>query len=160
MNKFSITLCTLLAIPFALSSCDTNKDKEDVKPATKTEMLTDKNWMLSALTTTPARTLGGKQVTDLFPYVDECTLDDVLNFAKPNVYRFDEGTTRCSAQDQQSLTGTWAFREEESVLATQFPGYQENTYNVLELNNNTLKMKTQTTINGVKYTETYTYTKH
>lgn len=159
MNKFSIALCAALTTTLALSSCETNKDKDDVKPATKTEMLADKNWMLSALTTNPARTIQGKQVTNLFPHVDECTLDDVLHFAKPNVYRFEEGETKCDDNDAQSLTGTWAFREDETILATKFPGYQESTYNLLDLDTNTLKLKTTKTIGGVKYTETYTYTK-
>ncbi|OUJ74858.1 hypothetical protein [Hymenobacter crusticola] len=159
MNKFSIALCSLLTTTLLLSSCETNKDKEDVKPATKTELLIDKDWMLSALTTSPARTIQGKQITNLFPYVDECTLDDVLHFAKPNVYQFGEGTTKCNANDEQTLTGTWALRSDETVLATQFPGYKENTYNVLDLDNNLLKLKTNRVINGVTYTETYTYTK-
>ncbi|GGF07896.1 lipocalin family protein [Hymenobacter cavernae] len=159
MNKFSFTLCAILATTLSLSSCDTNKDKEEAKPATKTEMLTDKTWMLSALTTNPARTMNGKQVTDLFPYVEDCTLDDVLSFSKPNVYHFEEGATKCSTNDPQSLTGSWAFQEDETVLATTFPGYTGNTYNIVSLDNSTLKLKAITTINGTKYTQTFTYTK-
>ena len=159
MNKFFFTLCALLATTLSLSSCETNKDKEEAKPATKTEMLTDKEWVLSGLTTNPARTMNGKQVTDLFPYVKDCTLDDVLSFAKPNVYHFEEGAIKCSTADPQSLTGTWAFQEDETILATTFPGYSGNTYNIVSLDNNTLKLKAITMVNGSKYTQTFTYTK-
>jgi len=159
MNKFSVALCAILTATLTLSSCETDKDKEDIKPVTKTELLTGKDWMLSALTTSPARTIQGKQVTNLFPYVDDCTLDDVLRFTKPNVYEFEEGASKCNTTDQQSLTGTWAFRNDESVLATQFPSYKENTYNLIDLDENTLKLKTNRVISGVTYTETYTYTK-
>jgi len=159
MNKLAFTFCTLLAATLSLSSCETNKDKEDVKPATKTEMLTDKSWQLTGLTTNPARTIQGKQVTDLFPYVDPCTVDDVLSFAKPNVYRFDEGATKCDNTDPQSLTGTWSFQEDETVLATSFPGYSQNTYNIVTLDNNTLQLRAVTTVSGSKYTQTFTYSK-
>ncbi|WP_400192554.1 hypothetical protein [Hymenobacter sp. B81] len=155
MKTLRLPLVWALAAAAALSACKKDKDPEP----SKTDLLTDSDWILSAHTVSPAMEMNGQLTTDLFPHVRPCDRDDVLQFDRPNAYFLDEGASKCGSGPQSS-PGTWAFTDNETVLRTQLNGKDANTYNLLELKNGTLRLRgEQVGDDGVTYTHTFTLVK-
>src|SRR3712207_1792123 len=101
----------LLALAAGLTFTSCSKD-DDKAPQTKTEMLTGKNWKVTAQTTavnngTPSDTYAGERA---------CTKDDFITFATDGKVTLDEGPSKCAVNEPQTQTGTWAFTENESKL--------------------------------------------
>ncbi len=127
-------------------------------PPTKTELIANKNWLLTAVTADPGIDLGGGMVvTDLYALSSACDQDNLYRFEAPNVYKQDEGATRCSVSSPQTTTGTWMFNATETAFTTTLPSFPPMTYELLELTETTLKCSAVEQLFGT--TITYTYTK-
>ncbi|RTQ53660.1 hypothetical protein EJV47_02685 [Hymenobacter gummosus] len=143
-------LFSLAALPLFVAC-----KKDD--PKTKTELLTDKNWQLKAATSDPGLPVNGTTVTDYYGQLPACAKDDIERFEKPNVYKFDEGSNRC-ANSPQTTVGSWVFSSDESkITITDASGSQ--TADILELSENTMKLKFQIPGGNVTYNITATYSK-
>ncbi|KAA9331421.1 hypothetical protein F0P96_14350 [Hymenobacter busanensis] len=161
MKTLHLPLFIALAAAATLTSCD--KDKEAAKPKTRTELLTGKDWIMTAETVSPAiRTDDGSLITDLFAVKPSYDRDDLMRFSKPDIYQLDEGATKKAPNFPQVNPGTWSFSEGEKVLNTKLQGQTVgNSFNILELTDNTLKVSGQETDDdGKVYTVTFTFAKH
>jgi len=139
------------------------KDKKDPEPVpanptpapqTNTQRLTGKNFKMTALTVDPP-ILG---ITDLYSQLEDCQKDNLIRFDEPNVFKEDEGTTKCNTNDPQTETGTWVWNTDETIITTNM-GTETLSYTVVTNDGNTLKVKYTEEISGTKYTVTATYTK-
>ncbi len=155
-------LGSVLALSLTFTAC--KKDKEDPKPApTKTELLTNKNWRLTATTVDPAYPANGTLYTNLFTLFMDCYKDNLTRFESPNLFKYDEGATKCSASATQTLTGTWTFNLDQTKVTTTYTanGATSNTtYDILELTDGTLKVSYLDNLNTASnFTVTETYSK-
>jgi len=164
---FKITLATLV-VGLIMVSCTKKSNSPTPTPTptpteTKTQLLTGKNWKITAWTFNPGIDDGtGTLITDLYAYAmdngEQCFLDNILNFNTNGNYTEYEGATLCDPQDPQLYgTGTWSFQNSETTLIRDG---QEST--IVTLNSTTLKLKGFEDFDGdgVKETEiNVTYTK-
>ena len=133
-------------------------------PETKTQLLTGKNWKVTALTVNPGIDVTGNGVliTDLYAFEMAngyaCSLDNILNFNINGNYTDYEGATLCDPADPQLYdSGTWSFQNSETTL---IQDGQEST--IVTLNSTTLKLKDYFDTDGDGTNETefnITYTK-
>lgn len=146
-------LVALFAFPLVVAC-----KKEEEKPKSRTELLTEKNWQVRAATSDPALPLGGTLVTDVYAQLPACAKDDIERFDKPNIYKDDQGSNRCDPSAPQTATGTWVISPDDSrITITESAG--SYSYEILELNDNTLKVRYPTVLNGITYNITATYNK-
>lgn len=154
MKRFTRTVFILLAVSSAaFTSC--KKDDEDPKPKTKAEMLTAKNWRISAASFTV-----GATTQDAFASLPACSKDDFTKFNADKTLLSDEGTTRCNSSDPQTVSGAWDLTSNDSKLLLQETPNSSSAelYDILELSDSTLKIKQTETINGTTYIVNITFT--
>ena len=132
--------------------------KKDDDPPTKTELLTNKNWKVTALTSDPAVSINGVLVTNVFNQFNGCQKDDLFRFSTNGIYTFDEGGTKCNTNDPQTITGTWAFNANQTIVSVT-QGGNTTSYNLESLNETTMKANTVFFDGANNYTWSYTYTK-
>lgn len=151
------TYCVAALLGLSVMGC--SKKKEETPAPTKTELLTNKNWIATAQTVSPGISIGGATVTDLYAQSAACDKDDFIRFETPNVFKQDEGPTKCSTTAPQTKIGTWAYNADQTVITVTPQGGTASSANVLELTDTSLKV-TQTQTGGtVTYTFTTTYRK-
>ncbi|MCB2378692.1 DUF5004 domain-containing protein [Hymenobacter sp. BT635] len=160
-TQFRLPLLALFALTALVSSCKKDSESEPApKAQTKTELLSGKNWVLTAQTVDPGLVDDdGKVVTDLFPYIDDCNKDDLMRFETAGSCTLNEGASRCVPTDPQQYSGTWSFDSNETVLKTTMQGLGSSSYNIIELSDKTLKVSGVRSLEGDTYRFTYTYAK-
>ena len=159
-----ISLATLVICLLLVSCSKKSKDSTPTPtPETKTQLLTGKNWKVTALTVNPGLDFGtGALITDYYAYAiangEACSLDNILNFNINGNYTVYEGATLCDPADPQLYdSGTWSFQNSETTL---IQDGQEST--IVTLNSTTLKLKDYIDSDGDGTFETevnITYTK-
>jgi hypothetical protein len=140
-----------LVISLGLGSCQKEK--------TKTELLTEKSWLTTAIKVNPGIPIPGDTITitDLLAQYEPCVKDNLFKFALDTKYSEEEGAARCNASDTQIVKkGTWSFNTRETILTV--ISSDTTTYNLLELNATTLKVSKVETLQGTKYTLSYVLT--
>ncbi len=123
------TVLMLGAVVF-ISSCD--KDDEP-KPKTKTELISAHVWKMTRL---KLGTLEGDPET--------CLADDSYEYKIDFEYRFSEGATKCDPDFPTTITGTWEFKSNETILAvsqTESGVTITLNYTILELTEDKLRLK-------------------
>ncbi|WP_149867270.1 lipocalin family protein [Solirubrum puertoriconensis] len=113
--------------------------KEDEKPMSKTELLTAKNWRLTA----DKRTSNGQTTTvDVYPSLPDCAKDDYYKYSTNNKAELNAGAFKCSSSQAQSYVINWNFSSDETKLVTSDPsaGWSVNS-EILELTASTLRLK-------------------
>ena len=144
-------LMLMAASAFIFTSC--NNDEDEPKP-TRTELLTNKNWKISA----QSETSNGSAPTDTYANISSCNKDDLFIFGTDGKFTWDEGATKCDPSDPQTVeTGTWAFTNEESKIVLTFVG-DTDEFEVQELTATQLVIKETSTFQGVTTITTTTYT--
>lgn len=163
MKTLRFPLALALAATSLLTACG-DKDKKDQEvpaPKTAADQLVGKDWKLTARTVSPAiRLADGRVVTDVYAEMASYDKDDLWRFEKPSAFTHDEGPTKRSTSDPQTYTGTWSLENNDKLLKTTATGLGNSSYNVMEINDNTLKVsgeKTET--DGNRYTYTFVFTK-
>ena len=157
-NRFLLLMPLALGLTFA--GC--KKDSPAATPApTKTELLTNRNWVITAATISPGlpNPNGGSPITDLYVQFSTCDKDDFIRFEAASVFKEDEGATKCNSSSTQTRVGTWAFGSNDTVITIGGTVDNSGSYNVADLSDNTLKLTQLYPYNGVNYTVTATYTK-
>jgi hypothetical protein len=104
----NIFILLALAVGFTFTSCS----KDDDAAPTKTEMLTGKNWKVTAETVS----VNNGTPSDVYTMASACEKDNSINFASDGKFTFDEGASKCAANEPQTQTGTWSFENGETVL--------------------------------------------
>lgn len=150
-------LLCIVASLLVVSAC-----KKDSEP-TKKELLTGKNWKLTAYTVDPSfpivDDLGNIIYTnDFYAQMSDCDTDDLTKYNTDGTAIYDEGPSKCDPAYIQTTPGTWVFSADESVITINFND-SPASYTILELTSSTLKMKIIESFGGTNYTEIQTYTK-
>lgn len=110
---------------FAFYAC-----KKDT--VTKTDLLTQHSWKQTGFT------LNG---VSLYDSLDACEKDNIYTFSTSFTYKKDEGATKCDPADPQTAeSGNWAFTNSESKLSTVPTGGTPTVSDILQLDENTLKL--------------------
>jgi hypothetical protein len=151
MRKTSLLLIAALTI-IALSC-----SKDDA--ATKKEMLTGKNWILTAETINPGLDFGGGIIiTDIYSQYDQCYKDNIANFTTSGNYTFEEGPTKCDSNDPQVFdAGTWTFNSDETILVVTSTTDGVMNLTIQELTASKLVVTFEQTYDAIKYKMTSTY---
>lgn len=154
MRKFTSVLMIALLVVVAISC---KKDKSE----SRTDKLTGKWWINTALTIDPAINIGGTLITDLWSQIPGCSKDDIQKFESNGIYTFDEGATKCSTNDPQTTTGTWSFNSDETVVSvttTGANGTETLSYTIVSIESNKVVSKFQEVADYGSGPLTYTYT--
>jgi hypothetical protein len=123
--------------------------KEDAKPQTKTEILTQKPWVIQKF----EERIGTAAWVDDFPNFDACSKDDLYIFRANNTYEFNEGPTKCNASDPQIFeTGNWIFKNNETVLSL-----DGEDFNIDQLAENSMVISLSESFGGVTYNVRITF---
>lgn len=135
----------ILSISFLITIVEFTACKKEEQPKTASEFLTEGNWIISAITIDPGMDMGtGSPVTDMYPYLEECSLDDIMDFQSNGTIQMDAGAIKCDPNDpQRENLGSWTLSNNNSTLTISDPllGPIEGT--VLILNATTFKMRNQ-----------------
>ena len=143
------TILLICCAALVLFSC-----KKDEKSKTKTELLTNGSWHVTAYTVDPAIDWDGDGTdeSNVFPVIDQCIKDDRTTFFADGNGELDEGPTKCDPSDPQSNPITWAFDQTESQLTVQ--GIQ---YQIESLTESQLVVKEIEVVSAVTVTHTVTF---
>ena len=149
----------LLSISFLLVRCSNNKDT----PKTPADLLLG-SWGITGDIYSPAYDyLGnGQLVTDAFPLYEACEKDNIYTFNASNAGVLNEGPTKCDPTDPQSTPFTYLLKTNNTVLNISISisgGTFGQDFDILQLDNSTLKLKYTLIESGVTYTNTQTYTR-
>ncbi len=108
------------AMALTWTSCD--KDKDEVKPVTKTDLLTAHPWRMTGFRIDPPIVIEGPdttvQISDFFE-MDECWHDNTMTFfasGDSKTYTENEGANNCNEGDPAITTGTWSFNSTETSI--------------------------------------------
>lgn len=163
MNKRNAhqPLIILLVLGLVILTGSCKKDKED-DPKTKTELLTTGSWKFTAFTVDPPYPIFDDQGNiigtsdDVLGNMDDCSVNDIHSFKTDNTFTFDEGATKCDPADPQTISGTWLFKTDETVLSITQDGYTQDNI-ILELTESVLKVKYTEVSASTNYTYTLTF---
>lgn len=138
-----------LAAGFTFTSCSKDDDKA---AQSKTQMLTGKNWKVTAATVAidnaPAKDFSGQ--------IAACSKDDFTTYATDGKVTFDAGATKCAANEAQTQSGTWSFTENETKLTVN----QDNdatVYTISELSASKMVLSVSETFTNGGQTNTFHY---
>ena len=159
-NKIT-TLCLGLIMSSGLFLTNCKKDTKEPDPVvtpstqTNTERLTSKNFKMTAATIEPS-ILG---VNDYYNQLPDCQKDDLIRFDTPNIFKSDEGATKCNTNDVQTKTGTWVWSTDETIITVTRSGEDPQSWTVLTNDGTNLRVKYTEKINGTNYSLTATFVK-
>ena len=140
---------TLFVLGCLMTSC-----KEKEVELSKTQFLCKQSWVI---VTARSQTNGGAWY-DPIANLPLCDKDNKLTFTSSNsTYVLDEGPTTCGSVPSEVLaTGTWQFNTDESkILFTR--NSVTTSVDILQLDANVLKTRTQRTTGTNIYVEEITY---
>jgi hypothetical protein len=134
-----------LLLAGALTAC---KKEEAATPPSKTDLLTAKNWRLTAYTNTAIAT-SGNTTTDMYAAEPPCSRDNFMTYKQDKTLVFDEGPTKCNSLAQQTTSIAWAWQDDETTLAhiiytnpgTVLTGIATFKYQLVELTASTLHVR-------------------
>ena len=141
-------LLLALAAGFTFTSCD----KDDDAAPSKTEMLTNKSWKMTASTVS----VNNGNPNDVYAMMPACNKDDFSTFTSDGKYTLDEGATKCNANAVQTQTGTWQFTENETKLKSTL-GANTAEQTITELTSSKMVLTTEQTSTSNGTTTTYKY---
>ncbi|MBH8570571.1 hypothetical protein KB206_16885 [Microvirga sp. STS02] len=124
--------------------------------ATRANKLSTPKWRITGYLLDVA---GANGAVDIYAQMPTCERDNFYRFNIPNQYIKDEGATKCSASDPQTVAGTWAFDANQSNIDLTVPGTASTRSILYSLTATTLQLGTSgTTATGAAYTAYITYT--
>jgi len=136
MRKIQIrTFFIMLLSGLILAGTSCSKDEDE---KTNKDLLTGKDWKMTALTVNPAVVIEGISFSDFYAFLPACTQDDLTKFNSDGTVNFDEGATKCDSGDPQTTYGTWSFNADQTVLSVTADGLTE-AYTISELTETSLK---------------------
>lgn len=126
---------------------------------TRTELLTGKNWRISAATVNPALDLGtGTPTSDFFALIPTCAKDNILNFSANGTVISDEGATKCDSNDPQTSSGTWVFKNTAQTAIVLTQGNDITEWIIDDINKTSFKYSFVEIVSGVSHIYTITMT--
>ena len=152
--KSRIALLSGALILSMLAGCK----KENIRTNdSKTKLLTQKPWILTAYTIT--RISDGYE-QDGFSPMTACYRDDQYVFKADKTFEGNAGKTKCNASDPQVFQmGSWQFTQNETMvertITSGINAGQTTLFKVMELTTNTLKLNVED--GDISYTATYNH---
>ena len=141
-------------IVFSLLLVQCSKDDE-TPPKTKAELIIG-NWQITGDNYSPAYDLGtGSPITDGFVYYSACEKDDITMFKVNSQGEFNEGATKCDPTDPQTIAFLYTLTNGDTKLNLNSIA----EFDIVQLDNGTMKLSNTFSENGVSYTETLTFTR-
>jgi hypothetical protein len=124
MTMKKIILKIITAIILFSSLFITCKKSSHVK--TRTELLTQKTWKFSSAT------VNGM---DASSNLQACQKDNIYTFVSAGTGNVDEGPSKCNSGDPQTISFTWNFTTNETVLhiSTSFFSGGSNDFTIMTL---------------------------
>ncbi|GAB3638944.1 hypothetical protein GCM10027422_45350 [Hymenobacter arcticus] len=140
-------LAFLLLAALALGSCKKNNDNSPATPS-KTDLLTAKNWRISAQTYSVAINAGAPTVSNEYASSAACERDNFLKFNTNKSLTADEGATKCSSSDPQTQSGSWDLTTNDTklTLADPMQGGATIPFDVVDLSATTLHIRYAATV--------------
>lgn len=131
------TWILMIMVAMGLTQCNVTGNGDDPTPdpsISKTELLagtSSKAWVL-----TSSKIDGDEVINQALA----CTRDDNMVYRTAKTYEWNEGATKCRAQDPQIYeTGTWEFNTGETEIILS----KELHYKIIKLTANTLQISIQ-----------------
>ncbi len=152
----TIPFLTLIALLlFVVSSCDKGGDLVD--PPSKTELLGDGPWELSAQTVDPPVDYNGTPVSNEFAQLDACIKDNILTFVN-GTYTINEGDSKCDEADPLiKEAGTWSLSDEEATITFDAESGAQTVRALTTLNRDQLVLTETFEDGGLTFTRIYTF---
>ena len=116
--KNSILILSTLVLALFVSSCE-DDDADNTPPAkTKTELITEKDWVLTSTKMEPGIEYSGFTFTDASMFIESCIKDNLYSFKPDSTISMDEGATKCDSTAEQTVenAGTWHFNEDQTQI--------------------------------------------
>jgi hypothetical protein len=151
MKNFN-ALLLLFLLTLVFTGCDKDEDKEP----TKEQLLMAKNWNATSIPTsgTISTPFGSSQFQlDYITQMNACQKDNFLKFEANGKVIMNEGPSKCSPGDPQTLEGTWSLTDnlltiQGNVLKNfNLSSSTPVTLTIQELTSQTLKVNTTQPIN-------------
>lgn len=128
----------------ALSACH----KDDNSPSlSRTDLLTTKNWRVTASTFTTTDQ-GNVTVQDDYLKYLPCERDNFTKFNSDKTVVQNEGASKCNAAAPQSSTFVWAFNQDETQLLIGEDAGATVPFTIVELSATTLHLRTMPANSG------------
>ncbi len=144
----------ILLVFFIINSCEKDKD------LTKSEMLTQKAWLMKSGSVNPPLQQGNAIISDTYNSLPDCSKDDLLIFKSNGSYTQEEGKTKCVPTDPVVFDmGNWSLNYDETVLTivSTYYGYIYECQ-ILKLSSSELSIQYQLYDSlGTAYTFTESY---
>ena len=140
-------ILAMLPMFFSFISCE--KDHE-IKPD-KISLLTDGTWKISSLMVEPAIDWFGTPVTNVYAQLPECVRDNLTIFKSNGTVNFDEGPSKCDPNEPQTITGSWAFNPDQTILSLTSEGETES-WKITRLDGLAITAQYEENHEGVNYT--------
>ena len=122
-------------------------------------LLTGKKWKMTALIVDPPKPyeFPGPNVTDWYKQMKPCEKDNVLTYYADGYMTDDEGAAKCFKKDPQTITGSWEFNSDQTII-TETINSKTVSYEVVKLQNDTLMASYTENYMGTEYIITATFT--
>ena len=124
-----------LLILLVLISCN----KDDELGNQKEKMLTGKNWKLTSAQSDPPIDSDGQSITDIYAVMPSCAKDNTTKFNADGSVLFDEGPSKCDAQDPQTEISEWSFNSDKTSMTVDVDN-KTVRYKIIEISNSRLKI--------------------
>ncbi|MGV8131403.1 MAG: hypothetical protein ACP5N7_04880 [Candidatus Pacearchaeota archaeon] len=141
-----------LLILLFLEGCNKKDDTSTAK--TRTQLLTEKDWILISQQQKLSSSSG--TYTEVFNQLDACYRDNRYVFTKVGMYEENEGSLRCSGNSHIIISGTWSFQQNESKIRVVVPS-ETSIANIETLSSTTLTITFSAIKNGVSYDAKQTF---
>ena len=123
------------------------KDSPAPVVKTKTQLLTEKDWILVLHQEKPS---SASTYTDLTSQYRACDRDNRFVFYVSGVFEENEGSVRCTGNSQIVETGTWSFQQNETKIRFVMPS-GATTATIETLSATSLVITYTGLVNGVSY---------
>jgi len=157
MKKQLLLILSAILI-LSISSC-----KKDDDNANLNGVISSGSWKIVASTSVTDFTSVGAGIvnSDLYAMLSPCQKDNTFKFNANGTGSLDEGATKCNASDPQTTDNAFGWEISNNKLTTTSSNaiMPSLTSDILQLDDNTLKIKYDTNLGGYPSTTTTTYTK-
>lgn len=148
-----------LLLLLLLGSAAACKKDTVAAPASKTDMLTARNWRLTALTVFSISSTGFGNTTDYYATNPACVRDDFMRFKTDRTVIFDQGPIQCNAGTPQTETRGWEWQDNETNLVYLAAGGFSPTLKceLLKLTTDTLRLRNRQGDVNTSFIHEWTY---
>ena len=137
----NVTLFLLLGA-IAFLGCWKDNAEDNPPAKTKADLLIGK-WLITGITTSPARDANGDgtKETDVFAVTKLCNRDFLYIFKPAGVFQLDLGEIKCTTDEGQPEPASWVLSGDQKTVTVTEDGGSSDVFEILQLDDNTLKLR-------------------